>query len=169
MLRIYRSGYRQSVCCENYPTHSCLQTSPKRKGVCCFVTQLHADWLPALLFKLLSSFSLVEQIDREIELHRVLHHKHIVQFYYHFEDKDNIYILLEYCSRRVSLGATGVVPMILPGMKLSLWSFLLFSHWHTFWKPARCSQNQRLGTTWDRSSQDWSTSMNRKSSTETLN
>ncbi|KAG7476585.1 hypothetical protein MATL_G00084480 [Megalops atlanticus] len=41
-----------------------------------------------------------EKIDREIELHRVLHHKHIVHFYHHFEDKDNIYILLEYCSRR---------------------------------------------------------------------
>uniref|UniRef100_A0AAR2JHZ8 Serine/threonine-protein kinase PLK n=1 Tax=Pygocentrus nattereri TaxID=42514 RepID=A0AAR2JHZ8_PYGNA len=41
-----------------------------------------------------------EKIDREIELHRILHHKHIVQFYHHFEDKDNIYILLEYCSRR---------------------------------------------------------------------
>lgn len=42
------------------------------------------------------------QIDKEIELHRGLHHKHIVHFYHHFEDKDNIYILLEYCSRRVS-------------------------------------------------------------------
>ncbi|KAK9968807.1 hypothetical protein ABG768_003111 [Culter alburnus] len=41
-----------------------------------------------------------EKIDREIELHRALHHKHIVHFYHHFEDKDNIYILLEYCSRR---------------------------------------------------------------------
>nr|ACI67439.1 Serine/threonine-protein kinase PLK2 [Salmo salar] len=41
-----------------------------------------------------------EKIDREIELHRILHHKHIVHFYHHFEDKDNIYILLEYCSRR---------------------------------------------------------------------
>uniref|UniRef100_A0A671NLA0 Serine/threonine-protein kinase PLK n=1 Tax=Sinocyclocheilus anshuiensis TaxID=1608454 RepID=A0A671NLA0_9TELE len=41
-----------------------------------------------------------EKIDREIELHRSLHHKHIVHFYHHFEDKDNIYILLEYCSRR---------------------------------------------------------------------
>ncbi|KAG9262981.1 serine/threonine-protein kinase PLK2 [Astyanax mexicanus] len=41
-----------------------------------------------------------EKIDREIELHRTLHHKHIVQFYHHFEDKENIYILLEYCSRR---------------------------------------------------------------------
>uniref|UniRef100_A0A8D0CZE5 Serine/threonine-protein kinase PLK n=1 Tax=Sander lucioperca TaxID=283035 RepID=A0A8D0CZE5_SANLU len=43
-----------------------------------------------------------EKIDREIELHRALHHKHIVHFYHHFEDKENIYILLEYCSRKVS-------------------------------------------------------------------
>ncbi|XP_078253257.1 serine/threonine-protein kinase PLK2b [Rhinoraja longicauda] len=41
-----------------------------------------------------------EKIDREIELHRTLHHKHIVRFYHHFEDKENIYILLEHCSRR---------------------------------------------------------------------
>ncbi|XP_062854573.1 serine/threonine-protein kinase PLK2b [Trichomycterus rosablanca] len=41
-----------------------------------------------------------EKINREIELHRGLNHKHIVHFYHHFEDKDNIYILLEYCSRR---------------------------------------------------------------------
>ncbi|XP_030626175.1 serine/threonine-protein kinase PLK2b [Chanos chanos] len=41
-----------------------------------------------------------EKIDREIELHRGLNHKHIVHFFHHFEDKDNIYILLEYCSRR---------------------------------------------------------------------
>ncbi|XP_077376622.1 serine/threonine-protein kinase PLK2b [Festucalex cinctus] len=41
-----------------------------------------------------------EKIDREIDLHRILHHKHIVHFYHHFEDKDNIYILLEYCSRK---------------------------------------------------------------------
>ncbi|XP_062411040.1 serine/threonine-protein kinase PLK2-like [Sardina pilchardus] len=40
------------------------------------------------------------KIDKEIELHRGLHHKHIVHFYHHFEDKDNIYILLEYCRRR---------------------------------------------------------------------
>uniref|UniRef100_A0A8B9KXP5 Serine/threonine-protein kinase PLK n=1 Tax=Astyanax mexicanus TaxID=7994 RepID=A0A8B9KXP5_ASTMX len=41
-----------------------------------------------------------EKINREIELHRALSHKHIVHFYHSFEDKDNIYILLEYCSRR---------------------------------------------------------------------
>ncbi|XP_068107328.1 serine/threonine-protein kinase PLK2 [Hyperolius riggenbachi] len=41
-----------------------------------------------------------EKIDKEIELHRTLNHRHVVQFYHHFEDKENIYILLEYCSRR---------------------------------------------------------------------
>ncbi|XP_048388019.1 serine/threonine-protein kinase PLK2b [Stegostoma tigrinum] len=41
-----------------------------------------------------------EKIDREIELHQTLHHKHIVRFYRHFEDNENIYILLEHCSRR---------------------------------------------------------------------
>lgn len=43
------------------------------------------------------------QIDKEIELHRMLNHRHIVQFYHYFEDRENIYILLEYCSRRVSI------------------------------------------------------------------
>ncbi|KAM8793468.1 serine/threonine-protein kinase PLK2-like [Eudromia elegans] len=41
-----------------------------------------------------------EKIDKEIELHRMLNHKHVVQFYHYFEDRENIYILLEYCSRR---------------------------------------------------------------------
>uniref|UniRef100_A0A3B3ZZ83 Serine/threonine-protein kinase PLK n=1 Tax=Periophthalmus magnuspinnatus TaxID=409849 RepID=A0A3B3ZZ83_9GOBI len=41
-----------------------------------------------------------EKIDREIELHKALNHRHIVHFYHHFEDKENIYILLEYCSRK---------------------------------------------------------------------
>ncbi|TRY88893.1 hypothetical protein DNTS_021987 [Danionella cerebrum] len=41
-----------------------------------------------------------EKINREIELHKMLSHKHIVHFYHHFEDKDNIYILLEYCGRK---------------------------------------------------------------------
>ncbi|OPJ87114.1 serine/threonine-protein kinase PLK2 isoform B [Patagioenas fasciata monilis] len=41
-----------------------------------------------------------EKIDKEIELHRQLNHRHVVQFYHYFEDRENIYILLEYCSRR---------------------------------------------------------------------
>lgn len=46
---------------------------------------------------------LIFQIDKEIELHRMLNHRHVVQFYHYFEDRENIYILLEYCSRRVSI------------------------------------------------------------------
>ena len=41
-----------------------------------------------------------EKISREIELHRSLRHKNVVQFFKHFEDGDNIYIMLENCSRK---------------------------------------------------------------------
>ncbi|XP_066548134.1 serine/threonine-protein kinase PLK3 [Amia ocellicauda] len=41
-----------------------------------------------------------EKITNEIELHKTLHHKHIVKFSHHFEDQDNIYIFLEICSRK---------------------------------------------------------------------
>lgn len=44
------------------------------------------------------------QIMNEIELHRDLHHKHIVKFSHHFDDSENIYIFLEHCSRKVSGG-----------------------------------------------------------------
>ena len=39
----------------------------------------------------------------EIEIHKTLEHKNIVKFHRFFEDKSNIYILLEICRRRVSL------------------------------------------------------------------
>jgi len=39
---------------------------------------------------------------REIELHRSLDHTHIVKFHSYFEDDQNIYFILEYCSRKVS-------------------------------------------------------------------
>uniref|UniRef100_A0A8C9VV80 Serine/threonine-protein kinase PLK3 n=1 Tax=Scleropages formosus TaxID=113540 RepID=A0A8C9VV80_SCLFO len=41
-----------------------------------------------------------EKITNEIELHKTLHHKHVVKFSHHFEDNDNIYIFLELCSRK---------------------------------------------------------------------
>jgi len=40
---------------------------------------------------------------REVQLHRSLDHTHIVKFHNYFEDSDNIYFILEYCSRKVSL------------------------------------------------------------------
>ncbi|XP_023327473.1 serine/threonine-protein kinase PLK1 [Eurytemora carolleeae] len=41
-----------------------------------------------------------DKITREIELHRNLLHKNVVQFMKNFEDSDNIYILLENCSKK---------------------------------------------------------------------
>jgi len=42
------------------------------------------------------------QIMREVELHRSLDHIHIVKFHNYFEDDQNIYFILEYCSRKAS-------------------------------------------------------------------
>lgn len=41
-----------------------------------------------------------DKITNEIELHRMLSHKHVVKFSHHFEDQENIYIFLELCSRK---------------------------------------------------------------------
>ncbi|XP_067824731.1 serine/threonine-protein kinase PLK2-like [Heptranchias perlo] len=41
-----------------------------------------------------------EEIEKEIELHSTLHHRNVVSYYHHFEDTENIYIILEYCSRK---------------------------------------------------------------------
>ena len=38
---------------------------------------------------------------REIELHRSLDHIHIVKFHSYFEDDQNIFFILEFCSRKV--------------------------------------------------------------------
>ena len=45
----------------------------------------------------------ITQMAMEIDIHRSLQHKHVVQFYSFFEDKDNMFILLELCRRRVSI------------------------------------------------------------------
>lgn len=42
------------------------------------------------------------QVEREIALHSRLSHPHVVGFHRHFADRDHIYMVLEYCSRRVS-------------------------------------------------------------------
>ncbi|CAN0128637.1 unnamed protein product [Lampetra fluviatilis] len=41
-----------------------------------------------------------EKVEREVELHGTLRHPHVVRFYYHFQDAENVYLLLEHCSRR---------------------------------------------------------------------
>lgn len=42
------------------------------------------------------------QVERERELHSRLRHRHIVRLHGHFADRSHVYLLLEYCSRRVS-------------------------------------------------------------------
>lgn len=39
-------------------------------------------------------------MSQEIQIHRSIHHKHVVEFYSFFEDKEHIYILLEICNKR---------------------------------------------------------------------
>ncbi|XP_048845960.1 serine/threonine-protein kinase PLK3 isoform X2 [Brienomyrus brachyistius] len=41
-----------------------------------------------------------DKILNEIDLHKNLHHKHIVKFLHNFEDQDYIYIFMELCSRK---------------------------------------------------------------------
>ncbi|XP_064602321.1 serine/threonine-protein kinase PLK1-like [Liolophura sinensis] len=41
-----------------------------------------------------------EKMTQEISIHRSLAHLHVVKFHSFFEDKDNVYILLELCRRR---------------------------------------------------------------------
>lgn len=44
------------------------------------------------------------QVQQEIELHSQLHHRNVVGFHQHFTDQENIYLVLEYCSRKVREG-----------------------------------------------------------------
>uniref|UniRef100_A0A1B0GLD3 polo kinase n=1 Tax=Lutzomyia longipalpis TaxID=7200 RepID=A0A1B0GLD3_LUTLO len=50
--------------------------------------------------KLMVKDSQKEKMTQEISIHRSLSHKNIVQFYSFFDDKINIYIVLELCQRR---------------------------------------------------------------------
>lgn len=152
MLRVYRPGYRQSVCCENYSTHSCLQTSPERKGVFLShtVTRLVADSHPQsakLLFPCLTDWQRnwtaqnpSPQTHRPVLLPlrgqgQYLHPSWALQQTSKSQHYSPIHTVQYQWSGWFSL------------MKLRLFPSLLFSRWHMFWKPARCSQNQRLGTT----------------------
>ncbi|KAK3741443.1 hypothetical protein QZH41_014386 [Actinostola sp. cb2023] len=41
-----------------------------------------------------------EKMCMEIDIHKRIHHRHVVKFHHHFEDKDYLYIILELCPRR---------------------------------------------------------------------
>jgi serine/threonine protein kinase len=42
-----------------------------------------------------------EQLQTEIKIHKSLFHKHVVRFEDVFEDKENVYIIMELCSNQV--------------------------------------------------------------------
>ena len=56
---------------------------------------------PVTLLRPLCDLSRQLQISREIELHRLLCNDHVVSFKSHFEDENNVYIVLELCNRKV--------------------------------------------------------------------
>jgi len=49
------------------------------------------------------------QLTQEITIHRSLRHNHVVGFHSFFDDKDNVYILLELCRRRVCHSALSFI------------------------------------------------------------
>lgn len=56
-------------------------------------------WLWMMLLSNFLFLSLL--IAREVDLQRDLSHEHVVGFHSYFEDEDNVYIVLENCSRKV--------------------------------------------------------------------
>ena len=42
----------------------------------------------------------IQKLIREIKIHKSLHHEQVVAFEHNFEDKDNVYILLELCENQ---------------------------------------------------------------------
>jgi serine/threonine protein kinase len=43
-----------------------------------------------------------EQLQTEIKIHKSLYHRHVVRFEDVFEDKENVYIIMELCSNQVT-------------------------------------------------------------------
>jgi serine/threonine protein kinase len=46
--------------------------------------------------KFLSQYSSTENLKREIKIQRNLNHPHIVKLFHSFEDKENVYLVMEY-------------------------------------------------------------------------
>jgi polo-like kinase 1 len=44
---------------------------------------------------------MLQQLQTEIKIHKSLRHKHVVQFEDVFEDKENVYIIMELCQNQV--------------------------------------------------------------------
>lgn len=61
---------------------------------------------------------------REVDLHKNLKHKHVVEFHSYFEDDENVYIVLENCPRKVMVDLCIIVSLSL--IKLSINNILSF-------------------------------------------
>lgn len=60
-------------------------------------------WPHGEILEARSMSNCVAQISREVEIHKSMHHKNIVGFHGYFEDSDNVYIVLENCTNKVSV------------------------------------------------------------------
>ena len=49
-----------------------------------------------MLKKEIFEFCTVENLKREIRIQRKLQHPHVTRLYYYFEDKEKVYLILEY-------------------------------------------------------------------------
>lgn len=47
--------------------------------------------------------SLLFQVAREVDIHKRMKHKNVVQFIKFFEDTEHVFIILEYCGSKVGL------------------------------------------------------------------
>lgn len=47
--------------------------------------------------KLIFEYSTVENLKREIKIQKKLIHPHIAKLFHYFEDKQNVYLIIEYC------------------------------------------------------------------------
>lgn len=46
--------------------------------------------------KFIFQYSSPENLKREIQIQRKLDHPHIIKLFYYFEDKENVYLIMEY-------------------------------------------------------------------------
>ena len=103
MLRANRPLQQRDLRGQDRPQVHAHQTPSKRQGE---ARHHHASFTHLTLLP-----TSPPQMAMEIEIHKSLNHKHIVKFHGFFEDKENIYILLELCRRRVSTHTPQSSPM----------------------------------------------------------
>lgn len=102
-----------NIIIEKYTDNDGIQTCKRyKKGLflgkggfakCYELTDLETNILYAA--KIITKASLIkprakQKLKSEIKIHKSLSHSNVVKFLHHFEDSDNIYILLEICNNK---------------------------------------------------------------------